>query len=183
MYRIMLVDDEENILKALRRLLINTPCIYDGIDYKIRVESFSTADEALEYARHNAVDLVLSDYRMPHKDGVTFLKEFRGIQPNAARLILSGYADLNAVIGAINEAQIYRFINKPWNDYELVSSIAQALAYRNLMLENLHLADKARVDNGTMSAQELERKRLEEQEPGITKVNWGPDGSVIFDEM
>ncbi|MDP1704474.1 MAG: hypothetical protein Q8L42_07150 [Sulfurimicrobium sp.] len=120
---------------------------------------------------------------MPHKDGVTFLKEFREIQPNAARLILSGYADLNAVIGAINEAQIYRFINKPWNDYELVSSIAQALAYRNLMLENLHLADKARVDNGTMSAQELERKRLEEQEPGITKVNWGPDGSVIFDEM
>ncbi|MDP1704475.1 MAG: hypothetical protein Q8L42_07155 [Sulfurimicrobium sp.] len=61
MYRIMLVDDEENILKALRRLLINTPCVYDGIDYKIRVESFSTADEALEYARHNAVDLVLSD--------------------------------------------------------------------------------------------------------------------------
>lgn len=183
MYRIMLVDDEENILKALRRLLTITPCVYDGIEYKIRVDSFSTADEALEFARHNAVDLVLSDYRMPRKDGVTFLKEFKEIQPNAARLILSGYADLNAVIGAINEAQIYRFINKPWNDYELVSSIAQALAYRNLMLENLHLADKARVDNGAMSAQELERKRLEEQEPGITSVNWGPDGSVIFDDM
>lgn len=183
MYRIMLVDDEENILKALRRLLTITPCIYDGIEYKIRVDCFSTADEALEFARHNAVDLVLSDYRMPRKDGVTFLKEFKEIQPNAARLILSGYADLNAVIGAINEAQIYRFINKPWNDYELVSSIAQALAYRNLMLENLHLADKARVDNGAMSPQELERKRLEEQEPGITSVNWGPDGSVIFDDM
>ncbi len=183
MYRIMLVDDEENILKALRRLLTITPCIYDGIEYKIRVDCFSTADEALEFARHNAVDLVLSDYRMPRKDGVAFLKEFKEIQPNAARLILSGYADLNAVIGAINEAQIYRFINKPWNDYELVSSIAQALAYRNLMLENLHLADKARVDNGAMTPQELERKRLEEQEPGITSVNWGPDGSVIFDDM
>ncbi len=183
MYRIMLVDDEENILKALRRLLTITPCVYDGIEYKIRVESFSTADEALEFARHNAVDLVLSDYRMPRKDGVTFLKEFKEIQPNAARLILSGYADLNAVIGAINEAQIYRFINKPWNDYELVSSIAQALAYRNLGLENQHLADQARLDNGAMSPQELERKRLEEQEPGITNVHWGPDGSVIFDDM
>jgi response regulator RpfG family c-di-GMP phosphodiesterase len=181
MYRIMLVDDEENILKALRRVLINTPCIYEGIEYPVRVETFTSADEALNYAHHNAVDLVLSDYRMPGKDGVAFLREFKDIQPHAARLILSGYADLNAVIGAINEAQIYRFLNKPWNDYELVSSIAQALAYRNLMLENLHLADKARVEKGTMTAQELERKQLEELEPGITHVNWGPDGSVILD--
>lgn len=182
MYRIMLVDDEENILNALRRLLTATPCVCDGIEYKIRVDSFSSADEALQFARHNAVDLVLSDYRMPRKDGVTFLKEFKEIQPNAARLILSGYADLNAVIGAINEAQIYRFINKPWNDYELVSSIAQALAHRDLALENQRLADRARVENGAMTPQELERKRLEEQEPGITRVNWGPDGSVILDE-
>jgi len=85
------------------------------------------------------------------------------------------------VIGAINDAQIYRFLNKPWNDYELVSSIAQALAYRNLMLENQHLADQARADNGELSPQELERKRLEELDPGITKLNWGPDGSVILD--
>jgi len=183
MYRIMLVDDEENILKALRRVLAVTPCIYDGVEYKTRVETFTSADAALQYARNNTVDLVLSDYRMPGRDGVAFLKEFKEIQPDAARLILSGYADLNALIGAINEAQVYRFLNKPWNDYELVSSIAQALAYRNLTLENLHLADRARVENGLMTPQELERRRLEEQEPGITKVNWGPDGSVILDEM
>lgn len=182
MYRIMLVDDEENILKALRRVLAVTPCIYEGVEYKTRVETFTSADAALQHARHNAVDLVLSDYRMPGKDGVTFLREFKGIQPDTARLILSGYADLDALIGAINEAQIYRFLNKPWNDYELVSSIAQALAHRNLTLENLHLADKARVDNGSMTAREMERRRLEEQEPGITKVNWGPDGSVILDD-
>jgi len=182
MYRIMLVDDEENILKALRRVLTSTPCIYDGLEYKIRVDMFTSPTEALEHARHAPVDLVLSDYRMPGMDGVAFLKAFKEIQPNAARLILSGYADLNAVIGAINEAQIYRFLNKPWNDYELVSSVAQALAYRNLMLENQYLADKARVEKGKMTPQELERKRLEEQEPGITKVTWGPDGSVILDD-
>lgn len=183
MYRIILVDDEENILKALRRVLVATPCMYDGVEYKIGVETFTSPAAALEYARHNAVDLVLSDYRMPGKDGVTFLREFKEIQPNAARLILSGYADLNVLIGAINEAQIYRFLSKPWNDYELVSSIAQALAYRNLTLENLRLADQARVDNGSITPQELERRRLEAQEPGITKVNWGPDGSVILDDM
>lgn len=182
MYRIMLVDDEENILKALRRVLVSTPCIYDGGEYKIKVDAFTSPVEALEHARHTPVDLVLSDYRMPGKNGVDFLKEFKCIQPNAARLILSGYADLNALMGAINEAQIYRFLSKPWNDYELVSSIAQALAYRNLMLENQHLADQARVQHGTMTPQELEGKRLEEQEPGITQVNWGPDGSVILDE-
>lgn len=181
-YRIMLVDDEENILRALRRVLVSTPCMYDGVEYKVNVEIFTSPAEALQFAHHNVVDLVLSDYRMPHMDGVAFLKEFKQIQPNAARLILSGYADLNALMGAINEAQIYRFLNKPWNDYELVSSIAQALAYRDLMLENQHLADQARVESGAMTPQELERRRLEEQEPGITRVNWGPDGSVIFDE-
>jgi len=182
MYRIMLVDDEENILKALRRVLIATPCVYDGVEYKIRVEIFSSPEAALEYARHNPVDLVLSDYRMPAMDGVAFLKKFKQIQPDTARLILSGYADLNALMGAINEAQIYRFLNKPWNDYELISSIAQALAYRNLTLENQRLADEVRVELGAMTPQELERRRLEEQEPGITKVNWGADGSVILDE-
>lgn len=181
-YRIMLVDDEENILKALRRVLASTPCVYDGVEYKVKVDVFTSPDKALEFAAHTPVDLVLSDYRMPGKDGVTFLKEFRELQPNAARLILSGFTDLNALIGAINEAQIYRFLNKPWNDYELVSCIAQALAYRDLMLENQRLADEKRVENGALTPQELERRRLEEQEPGITSVKWGPDGSVILDD-
>lgn len=182
MFRILLVDDEENILKALRRLLSSTPCVYDGIEYKLKVDIFTSPQAALEHAASNPVDLVLSDYRMPTMDGVAFLKAFREIQPDAARLILSGYADLNALVGAINEAQIYRFLNKPWNDYELVSSIAQALAYRNLMRENQQIADQARVERGVMSAEELERRKLEAQEPGITRVNWGPDGSVILDD-
>lgn len=180
MYRILLLDDEENILKALRRVLTGTPCVYDGMEYKLKVETFTSPQAALDYAAGNPVDLVLSDYRMPAMDGVSFLKAFREIQPGAARLILSGYADLNALVGAINEAQIYRFLSKPWSDYELVSSVAQALAYRNLMRENQQLADRARVEQGVMTPQELERRKLEELEPGITQVNWGPDGSVIL---
>ncbi len=182
MSRILIVDDDESILKALRRLMTLTPCSTNNETYKLVVDIFTSPQEALEKARHTAYDLVLSDYRMPVMNGVQFLKAFRKIQPDAARLILSGYSDLNGLIVAINEAGISRFISKPWNDYELVSTIAQVLALRELTLENQRLADQARLAMGTISAEEIERKRLEAADPGITRVNWGPDGSVLIDE-
>ncbi|MBD5804929.1 Hydrogenase transcriptional regulatory protein hupR1 [Azoarcus sp. Aa7] len=182
MSRILIVDDEESILKSLRRVLSLTPCVVGERVCSLNVDTFSVAAEALEKARHTAYDLVLSDYRMPGMDGVSFLKAFREIQPDAARIILSGYADLNGLIGAINDAGISRFMSKPWNDYELVAAIGQALALRELTLENQRLADQARLAMGTLSAAELERRRLESEEPGITHVIWGEDGSVLLDE-
>jgi len=182
MSRILIVDDDESILKSLRRLLSMTPCTAGEDTYKLTVDIFSSPVLALEKARHTAYDLVLSDYRMPMMNGVQFLKAFREIQPDAARLILSGYADLNGLIGAINEAGINRFISKPWNDYELVSTLGQLLALRDLTLENQRLADQARLSMGAISAEDIERKRLEAAEPGITQVNWGPDGSVLLDD-
>ncbi|BAL25718.1 response regulator [Azoarcus sp. KH32C] len=182
MNRILIVDDEESILKALRRLLTLTPCTVGDKTYKLTVDCFASPEAALEKARHTAYDLVLSDYRMPRMDGVAFLKAFRELQPECARLILSGYADLNGLIGAINDAGINRFLSKPWNDYELLSAIGQALALRELTMENQRLADLARLSMGQVSPEEIERKRLEAQEPGITSVIWGPDGSVMIDE-
>lgn len=182
MNRILLVDDEASILKALRRVLALVPCSYDGIEFKLQVDVADSAPAALERIRHTAYELILSDFRMPGMDGVALLKEAMLIQPDAARMILSGYADLNAVMAAINEAKIVRFLSKPWNDYELVSAIGQALAYRALLLENQRLADLVRLQRGQISAEEVERKRLESQEPGITQVHWAEDGSVILDE-
>ena len=182
MSHILIVDDDEAILKALRRVLTLTPCPVGGEVRRLKVDIFSSPEDALEQAQQTAYDLVISDYRMPGMNGVQFLKAFREIQPDAARLILSGYADLDGLIGAINEAGIIRVLSKPWNDYELVSSIGQALALRELMQENQRLADQARLAMGTLSAEEFERKRLEAEEPGITKVKWGPDGSVLLDE-
>lgn len=181
MSRILIVDDESSILKSLRRLLTLTPCGGSGGE-KLDIDCFADPQEALRKARHTVYDLVLSDYRMPGMDGVQFLKAVREMQPGAARLILSGYADLNGLIGAINEAQITRFIAKPWNDYELISAIGQALALREVTLENERLADQMRLAMGSLTPEEAERRRLEAEEPGITHVNWGPDGSVILDE-
>lgn len=179
MHHIMLVDDEENILNALRRALNN---LFSGGDLQLRIETFSAPAAALQRAGESPFDLVISDYRMPGMDGVAFLKRFRELQPDAARMILSGYADLDGLIGAINDAQIYRFLSKPWHDNELKLAVSQALEFRRLQTENQRLADEVRAKQGVISRQELELRRLEQESPGITRVNWGPGGEVLLDD-
>jgi len=175
MYTVMLVDDDDHILRALRRLLILTPCVYEGGEYAFEVVGFTSPKAALDHARAHPIDAVLSDYRMAELDGVAFLKAFREIQPDAARLILSGHADLHALMGAINEAQVFRYLSKPWNDIELVTSLAEALASRNVHLENRRLAEQAR--------QRVPERHPQDAGPDMTEVNWGPDGSVIVEDL
>jgi len=179
---ILLLDDEAPILKSLQRLLARTPCTCNGVRYPLQIVTETDPAAALEYVRHHTLDLIVSDYRMLGMDGVSFLTACKEIQPDCMRLILSGYTDLNALVGAINQAQIFRFLSKPWNDYELVATIGQALAFRQLQIENQRLADEARVRMGELTPQELERRRLEALEPGLTAVRWGPDGSVLLDD-
>jgi len=181
MSRILIVDDEASILKALQRLLRVAPCTYGSKQFTLDVVASSSPLEALKIARQEEFDLFISDYRMPEMDGIEFLKAAKAIQPDAARLILSGYADLNALVRAVNEVGIERFIGKPWNDYDLMSAIGQALAHRDLLLENRQLADLVRLEMGDKTPEQLEAERLERLEPGITRVNWGADGSVVLD--
>jgi two-component system probable response regulator PhcQ len=183
MARIMLVDDEENIIRALRRSL-STPT-EDGTEVATRntVELFTSPLDALARAEEGVLfDIVISDYRMPEMDGVAFLKALRKIQPDAVRFLLSGYADLDGLVGAINEAKIHRFIAKPWDDYALRADIHQALEFRALQLENQRLANEVRHQQGVISLQELELLRLEAEVPGITKVRRRADGGVLLDE-
>ena len=183
MARIMLVDDEENILRALRRILA-APAEWDAADAPRNiVEIFTLPREALTRAREGVpFDVVISDYRMPEMDGVAFLRALREIQPDTVRIILSGYADMEGLIGAINEAKIHRFIGKPWDDYSLCSDVRQALELHNLQIENRRLADEVRHQQGVISRQELELRRLEEATPGITKVRRRADGAILLDD-
>jgi two-component system probable response regulator PhcQ len=181
MHRILLVDDESGVLNALLRLLRLTPIVVRGVEWRPRVDVFTSPVEALKSAAVCAYDVVVSDFRMPEMDGVAVLRRMRDLQPDCARVILSGYTDLNGLIGAINEARIDRFIAKPWSDFEFISTLTQVLEIRALRMENESLADQVRRDRGEISPVELELKRLEQQEPGITQVQWGPDGSVVID--
>jgi len=181
MPRILLVDDESSVLNALLRLLRITPIVVRGVEWRPKIDIFTSPVEALKAAAEFSYDLAVSDFRMPELDGVAVLRRMRDMQPDCARVILSGYTDLNGLIGAINEARIDRFIAKPWNDFEFVSTLAQVLEIRALRMENEALADQFRCERGEISLVELETKRLEQQEPGITQVQWGPDGSVVID--
>jgi DNA-binding NtrC family response regulator len=181
MYRIMLVDDEINILSALKRALLTIP--FDDLDgERPEIETFVSAKQALTRIGAKSVDLVISDYRMPEMSGVEFLAQAVKKQPDVARLVLSGNADLDAVIDAINRVQIFRFIAKPWHDYELKSAVTQALAARNLVLENRRLADLVRVQYGKLSRREAELRRLEAESPGITHLKRSADGSILIDD-
>lgn len=125
MNRILLVDDEQNILNALKRELKN--------DYEI--EAFTNPAEALLRCNDVSFDLVISDYKMPVMNGIQFLKQLALIRPDASRLMLSGEADMDALISAINDTHIYRFIAKPWDSNELHASIIQALVSRRMLLD------------------------------------------------
>lgn len=147
MQRILLVDDEQNVLNALRRELAG---IYE-------VETFTSPQEALRRAGEAEFALVVSDYRMPDMDGVTFLENFGQMQPDAVRLILSGEADMDVLIKAINVTHLYRFLTKPWDETDLKSNIQQGLDYREAILENRRIAKAYRQHFGT-PPQEQERK-------------------------
>lgn len=139
--RILVVDDEPSIVRAVEREL-NTPP-FDCYDYA--VEGFTDPHEALRRAREVSFDAVISDYRMPGMDGIEFLRQLAAIQPDCMRLVLSGQADMAALERLVNESRIYRFIPKPWSAMGLKAALAQALDYAAVLLENRRLAGVAKA--------------------------------------
>lgn len=126
MLRILLVDDEPNILRALRRCLASID-VREIDGEALGFEMFTSPEEAIERSEEQDFDLVISDYRMPSMNGVEFLARLMAIQPSAPRMIISGYADRSAIIEAVNEVHLSRFIEKPWNDDELRRSVVSML--------------------------------------------------------
>jgi DNA-binding NtrC family response regulator len=135
-HAILVVDDEQNIVNAIRRELTSPP--YGRFRYAI--EGFSEPQAALERAKEKEFEVVLTDFRMPGMDGLEFLKQLHSIQPDCARVVLSGQTDLESLVRMINQTHIYRFIPKPWSSYFLKSTIAQAIDWRRTYRDNRRMA-------------------------------------------
>lgn len=126
-YRILLVDDEPNVLSALRRTFRQEN--YD-------VVACHDPSEAIEHLRRESFQLVISDYMMPGMNGGELLKQARSIRPETIRIMLTGHADVNAVVSAMKSGAVYKFILKPWNDDDLRITVALALEQYELIQKN-----------------------------------------------
>ena len=135
---LLLVDDEENILTSLRRLLRKD-------DYHI-VTATSGA-QGLQRLAENAVDVILSDQRMPGMTGVEFLRRAKELYPDTVRMSLSGFTDLQSITDAVNEGAIYKFLTKPWDDERLRAHISEAFRQKGLADENRLLDGKVQSVN------------------------------------
>lgn len=163
-YRILIVDDEMNVLRALSRSLRKEP--YEVI-------TATSANIALDYFSEKPFDLVISDYMMPKYNGIEFLSRIHEDYPDTIRIILTGYADMDAAIKAINEGGVYRFLTKPWNDEDLKITIRLALEHLALLRENRRLANELKQKNQVLQA-------LEGEHPGISQVKRDEQGRVIL---
>ena len=133
--KILCVDDEPNVLNAIKRLLL---------DENYTVLTAGSGQEGLDILSKTHVQLIIADYRMPKMTGIEFLRQVREYWPDTIRIVLSGYADTASIVAAINEGQIYKFIPKPWNDDELKIAISNALESHFLAKKNRQLTDELR---------------------------------------
>jgi response regulator RpfG family c-di-GMP phosphodiesterase len=127
---VLCVDDEPHILSALRRLFRT-----QGYE----VLTATSAADGLALMAQQPVDVVISDMRMPGMDGVQFLERARAMRPEALRLLLTGHADVDQVMGAVNRGEIYRYITKPWDDSDIVLVLRHAFERRALEQEKRRL--------------------------------------------
>lgn len=127
---LLFVDDEPNILKSLKRL-------FRGAEYTILLAE--NGEEGLKILSETPVDLIISDMRMPQMDGAEFLSRAAERWPDAIRILLTGYADMESTINAVNKGKIYSYCSKPWEDNELKILVVNALEQKRLRDERQQL--------------------------------------------
>lgn len=165
-YSVLLVDDESNVIEALKRALHKEP-------YKIF--SAGSADEAIEILARQSVDVVVSDEMMPGMRGSELLALVNNKYPETVRIMLTGHANLDSALRAINEGQIYRYLQKPCNELELKLTIRQAIQRKELACKSRRLLQKVRHQDSIL-------KQLEGEHPGITRVERDPSGTIVLAE-
>jgi two-component system response regulator HupR/HoxA len=130
--KILIVDDQKEILNSLSRLFKN----------EYQVITASSGEEAIKVLKQTTVAVILSDQRMPRMDGTSFLQKAKDIQPDAIRILITGYSDIEATVEAVNKAQIFQYVSKPFEPEELKQIINRAIDHYHLSRENKKLHDE-----------------------------------------
>ncbi|MFZ6776462.1 EAL domain-containing protein [Undibacterium sp. Ji83W] len=158
---LLLVDDEPNILSALKRLLRRD---------EYRILTAGSGHEGLEILEKNRVDVIISDQRMPIMTGVDFLRNAKKKYPDTVRIILSGYTELQYITDAINEGAIYKFLTKPWDDEQIRANIREAFHYKEMEDENRRLTLQVQTTNQELiSANKQLAEMLEQKQKQISR--------------
>lgn len=165
---ILIVDDEANILDALRRALADDP-------YEVLTASDGQEGLQILHGRDD-VKVVLSDERMPGMSGGEFLSRVREARPETVRMMLTGHASPDGIMTAVNNGGIWRFFVKPWDDMELRLSIRAAFDKYRLEAENRRLLRAVR-------RQAAELRILEASHPGIATLARDAQGRLIVPEV
>jgi len=164
----MLVDDEENVLRALERSL------HRAGPYQIIKCAGPKA--ALEILEKEKVDVVVSDHLMPDMKGMDFLVEVRKLHPHVVRILLTGHADVEVAIQGINSGKLFRFLTKPWDDEELRAIVQKAM-------ELSRVQRNSRAVIAELKQQEDAKKNLESKYPGISQVKRDKNGTIIIEDV
>ena len=169
--RVLFVDDEENILNTIKRIF-----------RRENVEVFTSIDpnEALELVKSQSFAAIVSDYRMPQMSGTDLLMKVREVSPDTTRLILSGYADIEASLDAINRCGVFRFLTKPWEDELLKETVREAVMQFQLLEENRHLQRMTIKQNEQLTELNLNlEKKVDQRTSRITKLNRGLERTFL----
>ena len=149
---ILVVDDEPVVVQSLAALLeLETP-------HKVLTET--SPQRAIQLAKVTPLDMVISDFLMPELDGIRFLLEVRGLYPESTLILLTGYADKENAIRAINEVGIFQYIEKPWDNDDLLTIIQTGLDKR-MQIHRMH--EKARELEARLQQMERRNQELEQQ--------------------
>ncbi len=157
---LLVVDDEADLVQSVKDLL----------RFDFRVLGATRASEGLRLMEGNDVHLVMSDQRMPEMTGVEFLNRLRESYPETVRLLFTAYADIGAVIDAINQGSVYRYIAKPWQPDELRTVLRQALDYYNLQADRRRLIKELQEKNIQLEKANEDLKRANEVKRAFIKV-------------
>lgn len=150
-HTILCVDDEANILASLQRLFRKLDC---------KVLTATSGENGLSILKQEPVTMVLSDERMPNMKGSEFLGHAKELAPDSIRILLTGYADVTSAITAVNQAGLFRYVTKPWDDIDLLATVRAGFAQYELIQRNRQLEEQTRRQNEELAAlnQTLEQR-------------------------